>query len=118
MESTIISERIRAARENLDITKTEASRRLNLSKIGYCRYVHFSAISGRCSVFERPLFVKNGRPFLILLRHLVRHEYLEIKKSGKGQLRKLTLTRFHFIFRLLLHNTFHFRLLTMMFYHY
>lgn len=38
MESTIISERIRAARENLDITKAEASRQLNLSKIGYCRY--------------------------------------------------------------------------------
>ena len=38
MESTIISERIKAARENLRITKAEASRRLNLSKIGYCRY--------------------------------------------------------------------------------
>ena len=33
--------------------------------------VHFSAASGRCSVFERPLFVKNGRPFLILLRQLI-----------------------------------------------
>lgn len=42
----------------------------------------------------------------------------KIKKSGKSQLHKLTLTRFHFIFRLLLHNTFHFRLLTMMFYRY
>ena len=38
MESTIISERIKDARENLGITKAEASRRLNLSKIGYCRY--------------------------------------------------------------------------------
>lgn len=38
METNIISERIRLARENTGITKAEASRRLNLSKIGYCRY--------------------------------------------------------------------------------
>lgn len=38
MEATIISERIKIARENIGITKAEASRRLNLSKIGYCRY--------------------------------------------------------------------------------
>ena len=38
MENNIIAERIIAARENLGITKAEASRRLNLSKIGYCRY--------------------------------------------------------------------------------
>ena len=38
MNESLISERITAARENLGITKAEASRRLNLSKIGYCRY--------------------------------------------------------------------------------
>lgn len=38
METNIISERIRLARESIGITKAEASRRLNLSKIGYCRY--------------------------------------------------------------------------------
>ena len=37
LENTIAN-RIIAARENLGITKAEASRRLNLSKIGYCRY--------------------------------------------------------------------------------
>ena len=38
MSENIIAQRITAARENLGITKAEASRRLNLSKIGYCRY--------------------------------------------------------------------------------
>lgn len=38
MNDNIISQRITAARENLGISKAEASRRLNLSKIGYCRY--------------------------------------------------------------------------------
>ena len=38
MADKIIAKRITAARENLGITKAEASRRLNLSKIGYCRY--------------------------------------------------------------------------------
>lgn len=38
MSDNIISERIKAARESLGITMAEASRRLNLSKIGYCRY--------------------------------------------------------------------------------
>lgn len=38
MADEIIAKRITAARENLGITKAEASRRLNLSKIGYCRY--------------------------------------------------------------------------------
>lgn len=38
MDNQSLSERIRQARENLGITKAEASRRLNLSKIGYCRY--------------------------------------------------------------------------------
>lgn len=34
----IISERIRTARQSLNISMAEASRRLNLSKIGYYRY--------------------------------------------------------------------------------
>ena len=34
----LLSERIKIARENIGITKAEAARRLNLSKIGYCRY--------------------------------------------------------------------------------
>ena len=34
----MIKERLRAAREAAGITKAEASRRLGLSKIGYCRY--------------------------------------------------------------------------------
>jgi transcriptional regulator with XRE-family HTH domain len=38
MSTQLISERIKKARENLGITMAEASRRLNLSKIGYCRY--------------------------------------------------------------------------------
>lgn len=38
MSENIISTRITAAREHLGISKAEASRRLNLSKIGYCRY--------------------------------------------------------------------------------
>ena len=38
MSDNIIAERIKSAREALGITKTEASRRLQLSKIGYCRY--------------------------------------------------------------------------------
>lgn len=38
MNETIIANRIKVARENLGITMAEASRRLNLSKIGYCRY--------------------------------------------------------------------------------
>ena len=38
MNEQLISERIKTAREKLGITKAEASRRLNLSKIGYCRY--------------------------------------------------------------------------------
>ena len=38
MNEQLISERIKKAREKLGITKAEASRRLNLSKIGYCRY--------------------------------------------------------------------------------
>ncbi len=33
-----LSERLRIAREKIGISKAEASRRLNLSKIGYCRY--------------------------------------------------------------------------------
>lgn len=38
MSDNIVAQRIKAARENLGITMAEASRRLNLSKIGYCRY--------------------------------------------------------------------------------
>ncbi|MBQ9279360.1 MAG: helix-turn-helix transcriptional regulator [Lachnospiraceae bacterium] len=38
MENQLIPERLKMAREKLGITMAEASRRLNLSKIGYCRY--------------------------------------------------------------------------------
>lgn len=38
MNEQSLSERIKIARENIGITKAEAARRLNLSKIGYCRY--------------------------------------------------------------------------------
>ena len=38
MNESFISERIKNARERMGITKAEASIRLNLSKIGYCRY--------------------------------------------------------------------------------
>ena len=38
MNEQLLSERIKIARENIGITKAEAARRLNLSKIGYCRY--------------------------------------------------------------------------------
>ena len=38
MNKELIPERLRNARENLGISMAEASRRLNLSKIGYCRY--------------------------------------------------------------------------------
>ena len=38
MSEKTTAERITAARENLGISKAEAARRLNLSKIGYCRY--------------------------------------------------------------------------------
>ncbi len=38
MNEQLISKRLKSAREKLGITKAEASRRLNLSKIGYCRY--------------------------------------------------------------------------------
>lgn len=38
MTALLLSERIKIARENMGITKAEAARRLNLSKIGYCRY--------------------------------------------------------------------------------
>lgn len=38
MNNSSLSERLKSARENLGITKAEAARRLNLSKIGYCRY--------------------------------------------------------------------------------
>ena len=40
MENQLIPERLKMAREKLGITMAEASRRLNLSKIGYCRYVY------------------------------------------------------------------------------
>lgn len=38
MSAQLIPERLKTAREYLGITMAEASRRLNLSKIGYCRY--------------------------------------------------------------------------------
>ena len=38
MSNQLIPERLRTARENIGITMAEAARRLNLSKIGYCRY--------------------------------------------------------------------------------
>ena len=38
MNDQLLSERIKIAREKIGITKAEAARRLNLSKIGYCRY--------------------------------------------------------------------------------
>lgn len=38
MAEEILAKRIKAARENLGITMVEAAKRLNLSKIGYCRY--------------------------------------------------------------------------------
>lgn len=38
MSAQLIPERLKSARENKGITMAEASRRLNLSKIGYCRY--------------------------------------------------------------------------------
>lgn len=38
MSDQLLPSRIKKARENLGITMAEAARRLNLSKIGYCRY--------------------------------------------------------------------------------
>lgn len=38
MDQLLLSERIKIAREKIGITKAEAARRLNLSKIGYSRY--------------------------------------------------------------------------------
>lgn len=38
MKNQLLPERLIKAREKLGITKAEAARRLNLSKIGYCRY--------------------------------------------------------------------------------
>lgn len=38
MSAKLIPERLKFVRENMGITMAEASRRLNLSKIGYCRY--------------------------------------------------------------------------------
>lgn len=38
MSAQLIPERLKTSRENMGITMAEASRRLNLSKIGYCRY--------------------------------------------------------------------------------
>ena len=38
MSDKLIPERLKTARENLGISMAEAARRLNLSKIGYCRY--------------------------------------------------------------------------------
>ena len=38
MSQTIIPARLKAARERMGITMAEASRRLHMSKIGYCRY--------------------------------------------------------------------------------
>lgn len=38
MQAQFQPDRLKKIRENLGITMAEASRRLNLSKIGYCRY--------------------------------------------------------------------------------
>ena len=38
MEKEILCDRLKKAREALDITKAEAARRLGLTTIGYCRY--------------------------------------------------------------------------------
>ncbi len=38
MSDQLLPVRLKEAREKLGITKAEAARRLNLSKIGYCRY--------------------------------------------------------------------------------
>lgn len=38
MAGKLIPERLKAAREKMGISMTEAARRLELSKIGYCRY--------------------------------------------------------------------------------
>ena len=38
MDNKLIPDRLIKARENLGLTKAEASRKLGLSKIGYCRY--------------------------------------------------------------------------------
>ena len=38
MSNQLIPERLKTAREGLGISMAEAARRLNLSKIGYCRY--------------------------------------------------------------------------------
>ena len=38
MSNQLIPERLKSAREKLGISMAEAARRLNLSKIGYCRY--------------------------------------------------------------------------------
>jgi transcriptional regulator with XRE-family HTH domain len=38
MEKSLITDRLKISREKLGITMAEAARRLNLSKIGYCRY--------------------------------------------------------------------------------
>ncbi len=38
MSDKLLPERLKTARERLGISMTEAAKRLNLSKIGYCRY--------------------------------------------------------------------------------
>lgn len=38
MPTQLVPERLKTVRESMGITMAEASRRLNLSKIGYCRY--------------------------------------------------------------------------------
>ena len=50
MANQLIPERLKTARENLGITMAEASRRLNLSKIGYCRYEYGDRTPSRQTV--------------------------------------------------------------------
>ena len=40
MQRVFCPDRLKLARENIGISMAEASRRLNLSPIGYCRYEH------------------------------------------------------------------------------
>ena len=75
MSAKLIPERLKFVRENMGITMAEASRRLNLSKIGYCRYEYGERVPSQKTL---EIIDKNKNPELFALVDLCQNKDTEL----------------------------------------
>ena len=89
MSNQLIPERLRAARENIGITMAEAARRLNLSKIGYCRYEYGDRTPSPQTVEVIARVFETSVAFLTGESEEMAPDFILIDKNGNPELFEL-----------------------------